>query len=159
DAPGLEDLAPGTRAGAPPPRSRESTTAASAPRQGCVGSLGYPRRLCRQSVLVVQPAEHRNSDHAVRCAVPPGPGDRVGRDRRALCETLVRPGTVEVADVLGQDPPEVPLAEDQEVVDALPADAAEEALADRVGPRRPDRRPDHLDPAPCGEAAERGSVL
>jgi hypothetical protein len=45
------------------------------------------------------------------------------------------------------------------VIEALSPDAAEEALADGVGPRRSDRRPDHRDPAGCGEAVERGAVL
>ena len=41
---------------------------------------------------------------------------------------------------------------------ALAPDAAEEALADGVGARRPDPRPDHLDPAGRGEAVELGAV-
>src|SRR4051812_17210729 len=81
------------------------------------------------------------------------------RDRNALTDPLVRSSAVEVAEVLRQHAPEVPLAEDQRVVRALPADAAEEALADGVGPRRPDRRPKYGDAAGGGEAIELGAVL
>src|SRR5438105_13106282 len=81
------------------------------------------------------------------------------RDGNALADALVGSDAVEVGHVLRQEAPEVPLAEDQRVVHALPADASEETLADGVGPRRPDRRPDHLDAAGRGEAVELGAVL
>jgi len=67
-----------------------------------------------------------------------------------LPDALVRPRPVEVADVLGQHTPEVSLAEDQPVIDALPPDAAQEALADGVGPRCPDRREDGSNPEAPG---------
>ena len=53
-----------------------------------------------------------------------------------MADSLVRSRLVEVGDVRCQDAPEVPLAEDQQVVDALAPDAAEEAFADRVGVSR-----------------------
>ena len=42
--------------------------------------------------------------------------------------------------VLGQDGAQMPLAEDQHPVEEFPAQGADEALADRVGPHR-QRRP------------------
>jgi hypothetical protein len=59
-----------------------------------------------------------------------------------------------VPDVLGQDTVEVPLAEDQHVVQALAAQRAHEPLRVRVRPRRPDRRPDHPRAIPGEDAVE-----
>jgi hypothetical protein len=44
----------------------------------------------------------------------------------------VRSVGIEVAGVFGENPFEVTLAEDEDVIEALAADAAQEALADRV---------------------------
>ena len=49
-----------------------------------------------------------------------------------LADPLVWTGRVEVGHPFGQDPPKVILAEDQDVVEALAAEAAEETLADRI---------------------------
>jgi hypothetical protein len=76
-----------------------------------------------------------------------------------LADTLVRPAGVEIGYVLRQHAPEVPLAEDEQVIDALASDAAEEALADGVCPRRADGRADHLEAA-CGrDPSERRPVV
>ena len=53
--------------------------------------------------------------------------------RDALADPLVWAARVEVGHPLGQDPPEVILAEDQDVVEALATEAAEEAFADGIG--------------------------
>jgi hypothetical protein len=58
--------------------------------------------------------------------------------RELLGEPLMRSVGVEVARVVGSNPFEVTLTEDEEVIEALASHAAQEALADRVGPRRPD---------------------
>jgi hypothetical protein len=76
-----------------------------------------------------------------------------------LAQALVGPAPVEVGDVLGQDPLQVPLAEDQDMIDALAADAPEEALADGVRARRPNRRQDHVDAATGRDPCEGGAVL
>ena len=60
--------------------------------------------------------------------------------RRALRECTMRPVLVVMRDIHGKDVLEVPAANDQDPVDALPADAADPALG--VCPRfgRPHRR-------------------
>src|SRR5262245_39508315 len=85
-------------------------------------------------------------------------GSRDGH-RRGLTDALAGPAAVAVAHALRQDASEVPLPEDRDVVRALAPDAPEDALAGGAGARRTDRRPDHLDPAGCGEAIELGAVL
>ena len=56
----------------------------------------------------------------------------------ALGDALVRPGRVVVRLVFGQDGAQMRLAEDQHAVQELAAQGADEALADRVHPRRLD---------------------
>jgi hypothetical protein len=63
--------------------------------------------------------------------------------RRFLVQTLVRTVLVVVPGVLGQHLSQVPLAEDQHVVQALVPQRAHEPLRVGVRPRRPDRRPDY----------------
>src|ERR1700749_4365201 len=58
----------------------------------------------------------------------------------ALGDALVRPGRVVVHLVLSQDGAQVALAEDQHAIEELPAQDADEALADRVHPRSLDGR-------------------
>ena len=53
----------------------------------------------------------------------------------ALGDALVRPGRVVVHLVFGQDGAQMALPEDQHAVQELPAQGADEALADRVHPR------------------------
>jgi len=62
--------------------------------------------------------------------------------------------TVVVPGVLGQDLAEVPLAEDQHVVQALAAQRPHEPLRECVRSRRPDRRPDHPRAVNCKDAIE-----
>jgi len=54
----------------------------------------------------------------------------------ALGDALVRPGRVVVHLVFGQDCAQMALPEDQHVVQELPAQGADEALADRIAPHR-----------------------
>ncbi len=70
-----------------------------------------------------------------------GVGGQSSAGRDLLRETLVGALGVEVAHVLGKHPLEVTVAEDEHVVEALAADAAEEPLADGVRSRRLDRWP------------------
>ena len=63
-------------------------------------------------------------------ALDPGRGidGTTGRPRRFLPQALMRPVLVVVASELGQDLAEMPLAEDQDVVQALAAERAHEPL-------------------------------
>src|SRR5207249_1808741 len=56
-----------------------------------------------------------------------------------LCCRLVGPVAVVVPRVLAQDLPQVPLAEDQQMIQARAAQRAHETFRESVRPRRPDR--------------------
>ena len=58
---------------------------------------------------------------------------------RTLAQCPVRPVSVVVIDILIKDQPQVPLAGDQHLVQALAAGAGDPPLGDRVRPRRPHR--------------------
>ena len=60
-------------------------------------------------------------------------------------ERAVRPMAVLVLSELAQHAVRVTAVGDQQPVEALPSDAADESLSDRVCLRRPDRRADHTD--------------
>src|SRR5687768_7405045 len=90
------------------------------------------------AVLVVQPAQDGDCDHGLLYMRTRRRNCRRSQ-RCALADALVRPRAVKVADVLRQHAPEVSLAEDEDVIEALPPDAAQEPLADGVGPRCADR--------------------
>ena len=64
---------------------------------------------------------------------------------RTLIQRSVRSVRVEVLDIFAQDDGEVALSGDQDVVEAFPAQGADEAFGDRVRPRRPDRSMDDAD--------------
>ena len=61
---------------------------------------------------------------------------------RVLQERPVWPVRVVVIDILAQDQPQVPFADDQHSVQALAAGAGDPAFGNRVRTRRPDRRLD-----------------
>ena len=71
----------------------------------------------------------------------------------------MRPLHVVVRGVLGQDPAEVPLAEDQHAVGQLGADGQHEALGEAVRPRTARRDLDHLDTGIGQYRVERGREL
>jgi hypothetical protein len=75
---------------------------------------------------------------------------------RSLIQGSVRPVGVEVLEVLAQHDSEVTWPGDQEVVEALAAQRADEAFGDRVCPRRPDGGADDADVgAGCGSTGGR----
>src|SRR5690606_25400182 len=80
-------------------------------------------------------------------------------NRDLLSEPLMRPGPVEVRNVLGQDGAEVALAEDDDVIQAFPSDAPEKALAGRVHQWRPDGRLQDADPCSLGHPIELSAEL
>jgi hypothetical protein len=92
----------------------------------------------RSTVGVMEPSEHGYvDDAAVRV------GRRVAASRDLLAQALVGALPVEVPDVLGEHVLELALAQDEDGVGALAADAAEEALADGVRLRCPDGGANH----------------
>jgi len=89
-------------------------------------------------VDVMQPAQHgAGSDGAG------GATDR--RGRRLQCQRAVRPLPVVVRRELGRHAAQARLVEDDHVVEALPAEGADESLGDGVRPRRPDGGEQRLD--------------
>ena len=66
---------------------------------------------------------------------------------------------VVVREVLGEDMLEIAPTEDENSVEALPADAAHEPLGDRVRSRGPDRRPDDPDALGAEHVVEAGGEL
>jgi|tagenome__1003787_1003787.scaffolds.fasta_scaffold20752273_2 hypothetical protein len=84
----------------------------------------------------------------------PGIRARGGRirapGRRPLLQCPVRPVTVVGADILANDEPQVPLAGDQQPVQALAAGAGDPPFRDSIRARSPDGRLDDPDPS-CRE--------
>ncbi len=83
-----------------------------------------PRR-----VAVVQTTEHGLGRYFTAM-------DRSPDLRRFPIERLMRPRRVVVLGVLAQSPQQVPLAERDDVVQALSPDASDHALHERILPRR-----------------------
>ena len=75
-----------------------------------------------------------------------------------LLDPLMRPGVIVVVHVLSEHPAKMALVQDQEMIETLPADTAEEALTDGSGSGSMTRSPEHLDSARCRDASYRGAV-
>jgi hypothetical protein len=96
-----------------------------------VSKLVFLRSLSCSVVLV---------DQAVDDLPARDPGSHINRltglvQRRSLFLRLVRPMIVVVSRVLGQDPPEVPFAVDQQVIEALAPQRSHVSLRKRIRPR------------------------
>ena len=65
---------------------------------------------------------------------------------RFLVEREMRSGSVVVVQVASQDPPQVTLAENDDVVQAFPTDRADDPLDVRILPERARRNENLLDP-------------
>jgi hypothetical protein len=97
----------------------------------------------------MQAAEHWERDD-----VPLG--KELRGHRGLLAAPLVRACAVVVADVLGDDALEVPVIEDQDVVEALSTQRTEKAFANGVHVRRAHCRAEHPDAGGAGERIEGG---
>ena len=71
-------------------------------------------------VAMMQPADHREGDY-----LPPIGGLALAEFGGVLVEREVGPGSVIVLEVLAQDAPEVPLSENDDVVEAVPPNGPE----------------------------------
>jgi hypothetical protein len=76
-----------------------------------------------------------------------------------LPDALMRPGSVEVVYIGSQDPLELLLMQDEQVIETLTTHTAQKAFTDRIGPWCVVRRFQYLDAAGCGHAREIGSKL
>jgi len=79
------------------------------------------------TIGMMEPAQDR--DRADTAPIPRGYG---GWSRDLLAYPLMRPFRVEVRDIRAQDTPEVRLAEDEEVIQALAAHRPKEAFAHSI---------------------------
>ena len=73
---------------------------------------------------------------------------------RVLVEREMRSGSVVVVQVASQDPPQVTLAENDDVVQAFPTDRADDPLDVRILPGRARRNENQLDPQSMNEPVE-----
>jgi hypothetical protein len=71
----------------------------------------------------------------------------------------MRARSIEVRHILLEHPAEVGFAHDQEVIEALAAQAPQQAFADRIRLWCPDWCPDHLDPTSHRDGFEVRTVL
>src|SRR5262249_57013729 len=103
------------------------------------GAKNRSGRSCGQLIDVMKASKHWYCDElcslvaSMRRACP----------RRAGCtlsDRTMRAPVVEIADILGQDLLQMPLIEDENVVQALGPDRSHPALGDGVGPRRSEWR-------------------
>src|SRR3954463_2136148 len=90
----------------------------------------------------------------------PGPGrGALSRAGGSLVQGSVRAVGVEVLHILAQDDVEVAWSGDQEVVEAFPAQGADEPFRDRVRPWCPDRGADDPQVGAGEDGVERGGEL
>src|SRR5882724_2539056 len=105
---------------------------------------------------MVKASKHRNSDDT--CGIAP-PLER-SRSRHALSDPLVRPCDVEIVEaVLLQHVLDVPLAEDDDVIETVAPDAAEKSLANRIHEWRLDCRPKNAHAGALCNTVEVGAEL
>ncbi len=110
--------------------------------------------LCSSSVVMMQATEHREGDDS-----PFAIGCRLLLGWDPLLNALMWSSLVEVDHVLLERVAQVPLPEDQHVIQAFAAHAANQAFAHRVRSGSLDRRSEHLDPAAHGDGGEVRPVL
>ena len=99
-------------------------------------------------VTVMQSADLRDGNHATtpRLSLP--------RDGRVALQREMGPDAVVVGDVCHQNPPQVPLAEHDQVVEALPTNRADGALREMVLPGRLPAGDDLANPHPLHPPSE-----
>ncbi|HET8631908.1 MAG TPA: hypothetical protein VFL91_31165, partial [Thermomicrobiales bacterium] len=114
---------------------------------------GRSRRL---AILMVQAAQHGDRDDGTRRACS---WCRFRDSGDGLPDPLMWPRRVEVRHVCPQHAPQVPLAQDEDVIEAFTAHTPEEPLAGGVGARGADGRAQHPDSARGGELVEPRPVL
>src|SRR5690242_9254695 len=105
----------------------------------------HPSALCGTLVGVVEATEDRDRADRPR-TTRQLQGGRLGE---RLAEALVRPRPVEVRDVLAQHVGEVALPEDEQMIEAFAAHAAQEPLAGGIGLRRAVWRAQDRDASGC----------
>jgi hypothetical protein len=87
-------------------------------------ACGNPCLGCASRVAIVQSADHRDGDDLAPIRRVP-----LAELRGILVEREVGPGAVIALEVSQEDAPQVPLSEDDDVVEAFPAKSPDHALA------------------------------
>src|SRR5688572_7652756 len=131
----------------PKPRTLRNTPLCWLPDSSVMASRRTP-------VVVLQAAQH-----GVRDDRASSQGSGRGPCRDELADSLVRPALIEVANVLHENLEQVTLAEDEHVIEALAAYAAQKALAEGVGLRRAYRCFQDPRSHTSGDAIELAAVL
>ena len=113
-------------------------------------SCGCPK-LCRAwsggvSIFVDEPATSGGYDDSKRRWFSAGAGQRVDSERRSLIERAVRPVSVVMVDVVGDEAFELLLVPDDGAVEHLAAQRPNPAFGERVGDRRADWGLQDLEP-------------
>jgi hypothetical protein len=67
-----------------------------------------------------------------------------------LVESLMRASLIEVGDIDVEHATELPLVQDEQVIEALPAHTPQEAFTAAIGSRRAQRCSQELEPGPAG---------
>jgi hypothetical protein len=145
----------------PPPRPSGSgvldfsrLTPATSVAHTCAGSFRHPPRSCRHPVVMMKPTEHGQR----RDRPDEAGSDAFTGDRNSLADPLVGPSGVEVAQrVVGKDVAQVRLGEDDQVIEALAADASQKPFAHGVHQRRPNCRAHDACPGALGDTIESGT--
>jgi len=89
----------------------------------------------------MQPTDFGNLHDPTRLGKLDGPDVR-----RILVEREMRASPVIVGEVSGQDPAQVPFAKDDDMIETLASDRADEPLGERILPGAKRRGDDFLDP-------------
>ena len=97
----------------------------------------------------MEPPEHRNRDHRSLALDGSGAGWWIE------VKTPVRAGVVVLGDELLDDPPEMPLVEGNDVIQAFAPQRPDPALGHGVRLGRADRGQHRLDPEPTGATQSR----
>ena len=121
--------------------------------------LGSHLLLCGEPVIAMKPSEHPVGFDSSFGHEPQREGRGAECGWATLADSLVRSGPVEVRTILRENALQMVLAEENDVVQAFPAQGADEALdvGGRLG--REDRRPNHSDARATGDAVEGGGAL
>jgi hypothetical protein len=121
----------------------------------CVGLWQFPllwKHLCASSIVMMEPAQDRVGEDLAACMLCWHASSFLLRN--LLLNALVRSCLVEVVYIGIENPLELPLMQDEQIVEALTSHTAQEAFADRIRSRSVIRRFENLDATRLGNALE-----
>jgi hypothetical protein len=110
------------------------------------------QRLCRSSIVMVQPIQHRNREHLVRLVR--GKSRMHWQIRNPLPKPLVGSSLIEIQDIGLEDAVELPIMEDQEMIQAFSPHASQKTFADSICEASSVRYSEHFDATRCCHACK-----